>query len=296
MKLEYIKKCNLCKSTDITPINKSKTLFKCNKCMYVFDSPRPTFSEIAKFYSKSDKYDSWLKHYEKKQLVAKRRLKIIQKFKISGTLLDVGAGIGIFLKEAQDNGFKIQGTEISKSGIKVAKEKNDIKIKQSELETVPFKKHSFDVITLFHVLEHVPDPAKTMKTCKSLLKKDGILVIAVPNEMHSKIRQPLKRLLSILKIGKFKWFGKYGLPRLDNFSMLEEIHLSHFTEYSLKKFLTKNHFSIIYNSLDPYFIATGIFKIIHFILYYLFLGIKKITNRNFYDTMLIIAKNSNNKK
>lgn len=289
MRLEYLNKCNLCKSKNIFPIDNNHNIFKCNHCEYIFDNPRPTFDEITNFYSREEKYDSWLKEEKGRDVLWQRRLRIVKKFKNTGTLLDIGTGTGQFLYFAR-NDFEVEGTEISESAIKIAKEKYDLNLKKGQVEDIDFGDRRFDVITLFHVLEHVPDPSRLIEKCYNLLSEQGILIIAIPNEINSFIKRPIKRLFLILQIGKFRKYGIFGLPKLELDGTLSEIHLSHFTVSSLKKWLTKKNFIIVEDTLDPYYAGTGILRIIHDLIYLVFLIIKRISNRNLYDTIWIVAK------
>lgn len=289
MKLEYLNECNLCKSKDITPVDSSHNIFKCNRCGYIFDNPRPAFDEIINFYSRENQYDSWLKEKKGRDILWQRRLKMVKKFEDTGALLDIGTGIGQFLYFARHD-FEVQGTEISESAIKAAKEEYNLNLIKGKIEDIDFGDRRFDVITLFHTLEHVPDPSSVIEKCHDLLSEEGVLVIAVPNEINSFIKRPIKRLLSTLRVGKFKKYGKFGLPKIELNGSLNEIHLSHFTVPTLKKWLNGKNLTIVKNSLDPYYTATGIKKFIHDLLYFIFLTIKNTFKVNIYDSIWIAAK------
>ena len=214
---------------------------------------------------------------------------MVKRFKSTGALLDIGTGIGQFLHFAR-NHFQVEGTEVSESAINIAKEKYGLDLKRGQVEDIDFGDRRFDVITLFHVLEHVPNPSLVIKKCYGLLTPTGVLVIAVPNEIHSFIKRPIRRLLSILKIGKFKNYGTFGLPRLTLNGTLREIHLSHFTVSSLTRGLSNENFTVVEDTLDPYYSAAGIAKIAHGFLYSASLFIKKAFEVNLYDTILMVAK------
>ena len=287
MKLEKLKICNLCESNKINFIDRNNNICQCKNCGYVFDNPRPTWDEIISYYSQSDKYDSYFKMEKERDLLWKRRLKLIKKYKRSGNLLDVGTGPAQFLFFAQ-NYFKVKGTEISESAISIAKQKYNIDVIQGEIESIAFNS-KFDVITLIHVLEHVPSPSLTIKRCKELLNNEGILFIAVPNDLVG-IKSILKRLLSFFKIGKFKNYGMLGLPKLALDKSQNEIHLSHFKASVLEKFLKRNGFKIIDNTLDPDYTAKGIKKVLNVFLYFYCLALMKIFKINLYDKIWIVAK------
>ena len=101
----------------------------------------------------------------------------ISEFKSSGKVLDYGAGTGDFLKKMESRNFKTVGVEPNSTARNLANKKN-LNI-YSKLEEVPQEK--FDVITLWHVLEHIPDFENILSRLSSILKPDGILIIAVPN-------------------------------------------------------------------------------------------------------------------
>jgi len=295
MKLEYLTMCSLCESEDIAPVDSDLNIFKCNHCGYIFDNPRPTFDEIKSFYSNEGKYGAlirkmWLKEEKARDILWQRRLVKLKKLKENGALLDIGAGIGQFLQLAK-NDFEVLGTEISKIAIAIAKAKYDLNLIEGRIEDIDFGHRRFDVITLFHVLEHVPDPSSLLKRCYDLLSKDGVLIIATPNEIDS-FRRTIIRLLSVLPVSRFRKYGKFGLPKLELGKSLNEIHLSHFTLSTLRWLIKKSNFIVVEDTLDPYYVATGIKKIVDDLLYLIFLVIKKISKVNLYDTIWIVAKRS----
>lgn len=284
MKMEEVKKCSVCGSEEIVTVDKYSNLCCCKNCEYFFINPRPSLDEIQQFYSRIDKYDDWLAELEDRDLLWKKRLKLLKKEKQFGRLLDVGTGIAQFLFFAK-NDFEVYGTEISKSGIKIAKERFRIStVRLGEIENIDFGDMKFDIITCFHVLEHVQNPFSTIKRCKELLSNSGALIIAVPNEVNS----AKGRLRRLLKPGRY---GKYGISKITLDEKSNEVHLSYFTEFSLKKLLNKNGFCIVKDTLDPYYVCHS--KIGCFLenLYFIScLILKKIFNINVYDTMWIVAK------
>lgn len=147
--------------------------------------PAPEVSELAGFY-KSDEYishtDSRKTFFEKlyqnvKSHMLDRKLKWIGEEKKTGRILDIGAGTGDFLARAQKQGWEIAGVEPSAGARDLAKQKGINLIEDSD----PFPSKSFDVISMWHVLEHVPDLERQIRELKRLLKDDGLLIIAVPN-------------------------------------------------------------------------------------------------------------------
>jgi 2-polyprenyl-3-methyl-5-hydroxy-6-metoxy-1,4-benzoquinol methylase len=146
----------------------------------------------------------------------------IRKFHVSrGDLLDVGCGRGLFLDIMKKNGWHVTGVEFSEETASYASTVYGINvISPQAMMAVPDE--SYDVITIFHVLEHMQDPAAVLRTCRRLLKKHGLLVIAVPN-------------LSSLQadLGKSNWFH-LDVP----------YHLYHFTLSGLRQLLLDNSMNI----------------------------------------------------
>ena len=293
--MEYLKKCDICGSENILCINKANNICKCRVCGLVFDNPRPTLEEIAGFYSKEDKYDPWLKEERGRNLLWQRRLKMVKSYKKSGSLLDIGAGIGQFLFFARRD-FEVFGTEISESAIKIAKEKYNLALIKGALEDIDFGERRFDVITVFHVLEHVPSPSGFIKKCHALLSEDGILVIAVPNDINNAlmslrgIRRPDRLVRKLLSICRDRVMGICRLTKINMANSKGEIHISHFTTKTLKKLLLKNGFALIDDTLDPYYGTTGKAKFYDDLIYYTCLVFKILFNINIYECIWVAAR------
>ncbi|WP_445383574.1 class I SAM-dependent methyltransferase [Robiginitalea sp. IMCC43444] len=140
----------------------------------------------------------------------KRKIKLINRFASSrGRLLDIGSGTGSFLLRAQREGWTVLGVEPNKVARNLSREKN-LQI-ASEIEDLPEVK--FEVITLWHVLEHVPDLEKYIRFIKERLQAEGVLILALPN--HNSFDA---------KFYKENW-AAYDVPR----------HLWHFSKASVKK-------------------------------------------------------------
>ncbi len=180
--------------------------------------PQPRPEDIS-FYYESEDYIShtdaskgvlaflyqWVKKYS-----LRKKVKLIDQLNSSnkGSLLDIGAGTGEFLKVASEKGWNITGVEPNKKAIAFARTKN-IELQES-LDGLVGRK--FDVVTLWHVLEHLPDLKKTLQKIESFVKKGGSLVIAVPNfnSLDAKHYQ--------------EFWAAYDVPR----------HLWHFSQESMQ--------------------------------------------------------------
>lgn len=181
-------------------------------------SPQPNEQDLSKYYE-SNLYIShtdskaglmaFLYQYVKKYSLALKLRLILRLNGSSGTLLDIGSGTGDFLKLAKDNGWEAKGVEPNAAARNLAKQKN-----LEVFETIDILSgQTYDVITLWHVLEHLPNLELATQKIAHLLKPGGTLVVAVPN-FNSYDAKYYKR-----------YWAAYDTPR----------HLWHFSKTSMAK-------------------------------------------------------------
>jgi 2-polyprenyl-3-methyl-5-hydroxy-6-metoxy-1,4-benzoquinol methylase len=194
----------------------------------VFTFPQPIEEKLATYYESEDyishtdgKRSLFEKAYQfVKNIALKRKLKLINELQSSkGLLLDIGTGTGDFLSQAKQNGWQIIGVEPNEKARNIALQKGVTYIGHtSELED-----HSVDVVTMWHVLEHVPDVNAQIKELKRLLKPAGTIVIAVPNFNSYDANY----------YGKF--WAAYDVPR----------HLWHFSRLSIEKLFEREKLQLL---------------------------------------------------
>jgi 2-polyprenyl-3-methyl-5-hydroxy-6-metoxy-1,4-benzoquinol methylase len=289
MKTEALQHCGVCNGSLLEVVDDGCNVQRCRNCGYVFDNPRPTLEELIAFYSRPTQYDPWLSELDTRARLWKRRLRKLKKTKKSGSLLDIGSGIGQFLSLARNFYTDVYGTEVSSTAIQIAKEKYQLDLFAGTLENPALQGKVFDNITLFHVLEHVPDPRLVLDDCHRLLRAEGILVIAVPNEVTS-LRAITRRILTKAKVFKSRRFGDFGLPRITLDANTHEVHLSHFTPVVLHRLLEATGFSVIQSTLDPYYVLSGWSGLKQDIYYNCCLALSCLFRVNLYDAMLVIAR------
>lgn len=181
--------------------------------------PFPELEILPKYYESEDYISHTdgkrtlfekLYHFVKRRAIKKKVNLINSYHKQKGFLLDVGCGTGDFLVEAQKQGWNTTGFEPSQTAKKLANSKNVATIDDLD-KLIP---HSFDVITLWHVLEHVPDLEAYIKKLKKLLKKEGTLLVAVPNyKSYDAIYY--KRHWAAFDVPRHLWhFSKKSIKRL----------------------------------------------------------------------------------
>jgi 2-polyprenyl-3-methyl-5-hydroxy-6-metoxy-1,4-benzoquinol methylase len=252
--VELLDACPLCEARSLGVLDSTVNLCECKRCGYVFNNPRPTLAALIAFYSQPTKYDPWLAEEGARAALWMRRLRLLRRIAKPGSLLDVGAGIGQFLAIARPYFSEVCGTEVSGSAIHIAQKKYNLQLLAGEIESIEFGNKKFDNITIFHVLEHVPNPKNVIERCASLLVDAGTLAVAVPNDLYS---YRGKRFLRTFAARRFGRFARVGLPEIVLDGSLTEIHLSHFTPKVLRRLLEQSGFSVIACTLDPYYVAVG---------------------------------------
>ena len=163
-------------------------IWVCEDCGLLYTSPRPAPEKIGDYY-KSEAYYS---HQENKIGLIPRIYESVKKVNLKhkvnlaigglekGKLLDIGCGVGDFLQQIESKGWQCTGIEPSEDAAKIAKKRIQATIyKPEEIDTLIDE--TYDVITMWHVLEHVDDLRTEVEHLFRLLKKGGRLVIALPN-------------------------------------------------------------------------------------------------------------------
>ena len=152
----------------------------------LYTSPKPNNSELSRYYESEDYIshtDGKRSIFEKayhfvKNIALKNKLNLINNEQThKGRILDIGAGTGDFLLTAKNDGWETVGVEPSERAKNIAIQKGISFV--NEIDAL--ENNSFDVITMWHVLEHVPNLELQIQELKRLLKPTGTLIVAVPN-------------------------------------------------------------------------------------------------------------------
>ena len=218
---------------DFSVSNESFAIVKCGKCSLLFTNPRPQLESLSKYYD----FPEYISHSNQTRSLTdiiykivrnyslKKKFKLINSFSTSNSLLDYGCGTGHFLNTVHKNKWTVIGVEPNNNAHQNI-ERNIKKYIYPSIQYVP-KNQKFGIITLWHVLEHIHDLSNTIETLKSLLEKNGRLVIAVPNPNSYDA-----------KYFKSHW-AAYDVPR----------HLYHFTQDSMKYMLKKHNLKL--ENIEP---------------------------------------------
>ena len=208
---------------------KSYNVSECVECEIAMTHPLPSDEELARLYScgnyRTDEGKRFGFFIESLIYLGRIRKRIrINRFIKPGKILDIGCGRGLFLKVMRSGGWETIGTEFNEQTASYAIKTYGLKISPGEITQYKLPSESLDVININQVLEHLKSPYEIIEESHRLLKKNGVLIISVPD-----LRSPQ------FAIGKENWF-LLELP----------LHLFHFTEEGLISLLKKKRFKIKY--------------------------------------------------
>ena len=221
---------NGCRRNAEWELNASKKGFRvlrCLKCGLGWTDPAPSDEEIGAYYPPSwygknnARFNPLFEYLVR--LFRLRRSVVIRRRSRAGKVLDVGCGRGLILKELKGKGYEPYGVEISDHAAWHARHKVGAQVHIGDLGNAPFPQNAFEAVIFWHSLEHIRDPLSALDQAKGLHKKDGLLVIAVPNSDSFQA-----------KLSGSNWFH-LDIPR----------HYFHFGTTSLRKLLKDKGFRIV---------------------------------------------------
>ncbi len=235
--------------------SKTFTLYSCEACRCLFLHPMPDSREIERFYPADYWWNARRSGGLKKLESVYRKLALRDHIAFitraagdrSVDVLDVGCGSGTLLGLLKQRGFRVTGLDFSAEAAAIAKAENGVDVAVGSLEEAHFPAESFDVVTLFHVMEHVTTPRQVLAEVSRVLKPNGVAILQVPN----------------IESWQFKIFGArwYGLdiPRhvidYSRNSMLKLLADSGFVVNRIRHFNLRDNgpalVSSVFPSLDP---------------------------------------------
>ncbi len=249
MSLEKVERCPVCSGQSFQPYLECKDhttsgevfhVEQCPACGLLLTNPRPTESSAPSYYQSSQ----YISHQSEssglfdyiyltlRRLALRWKYRLVKPYLLHRTILDFGCGTGAFLHYCRQQGNNVFGVEPSNEARAIAKNQN-LPLSDT-IKKLPDQK--FDVITLWHVLEHVYDLTGTLQALKARLNDHGIIFIAVPN--HESYDAVSYRSL----------WAAYDVPR----------HIWHFKRESMTRLLDNNGLrvkEIFPMKLDAYYVS-----------------------------------------
>lgn len=247
--MQDINTCPICGSTQLYTLLRTRDyhytqeefpLKRCQECSLTMTTPRPEDNDLARYYNSPE----YLSHNARpttlfalayrlaRHFTIRNKEKLLRKYQQQGTLLDFGCGTGDFLRHAQQCGWQTYGVEPSEHARAIAA--SQLKNVYATIDLVPLK--SCSAITLWHVLEHVPDLQRTLTELANRLTSGGTIFVAVPNIESA----------DSLYYGP-TWAG-LDVPR----------HLWHFNRKSMERLLQQHALKLVRTipmKLDAYYVS-----------------------------------------
>ena len=223
----HLKRVMTC--TDFYASGEQFDVMSCEDCGFTFTQDVPVEAEIGRYYETPDYIShsdtkkgamNAIYHQVRKYMLGKKaRLVAKESHRKRGRLLDIGTGTGYFAATMEQRGWKVEAIEKNAQARVFAKEHFGLEVKGEEA-LQEFEPGSFDVITLWHVMEHLEHLDETWECLRWLLSDRGVLIVAVPN-------------CSSYDAGKYgEYWAAYDVPR----------HLWHFTPVTIQQLASKHGF------------------------------------------------------
>ncbi|PVY40476.1 class I SAM-dependent methyltransferase [Pontibacter virosus] len=251
MSYERLEHCPICGKedfknflvvTDNAVSKESFVIVECENCSFKFTNPRPDVTSIDKYYE-SEEYISHSNiktgiinraYHVVRSITTKQKVELINRHApAKGTILDYGCGTGVFLNACKQDGWGIRGVE---PNVRAREEASSLTGETVVKGLEEISSEKFEVITLWHVLEHIHLLNETLAELINLLQEDGTLIIAVPNADSHDAQQY-----------KANW-AAYDVPR----------HLYHFTQPTMKRLLKKHKMQleeVLPMKFDAYYVS-----------------------------------------
>ncbi|MFN8524860.1 MAG: methyltransferase domain-containing protein [Chloroflexota bacterium] len=195
-------------------------IVKCKRCGLVYQNPIPSHEEII------DAYDQVVdQRYEEERAgrldTFARDLAGVERHERPGRLLDVGCHLGLFLEVARERGWQTTGVEPSRWSVERARQAG-LDVRHGTLDSVSFPSESFDVVTMWDVIEHFVDPLAELKRTHRLLRPDGLLAVCTMN---------VDALFPRIARARWPWYM--------------QMHLVYFSRRTLHNMLAKAGFRVV---------------------------------------------------
>jgi 2-polyprenyl-3-methyl-5-hydroxy-6-metoxy-1,4-benzoquinol methylase len=244
--------CNLCGSDQNTPFcpENGLGLVECSNCGLVFVSPRPDPNELYALYGETyfhnDEsgtvgYTNYLKDESNIRKTFGGRLKHLEQFIQPGKALDVGCAAGFFLSEAANRGWSVQGLDVSSFAARYAHDRFGFDVRQGSFTELDYPEKHFDLVSMWDVIEHVPDPKSYIERAASVLRSGGVIALATPDVDSLPARLTGKRWVGYkLSEEHVYYFSARTLSRMLEEAGFEVLNVRHVGKYvTLRLFLDR---------------------------------------------------------
>jgi 2-polyprenyl-3-methyl-5-hydroxy-6-metoxy-1,4-benzoquinol methylase len=189
-------RCNLCGADDTVDVAEIDGfhIVRCRQCGLVYVNPRYHQQQLQEIYTEEYYdhdginngleffgYNNYVDDEENIKTTFAKRLNTIERYADRGKLLDVGCATGFFLDLARSRGWEVIGSEVSEFSARYARQTFGLDVRLGTLKQLNFQSQAFDVVTMWDVIEHVPDPLGELREVWRILRDGGVLSIITPD-------------------------------------------------------------------------------------------------------------------
>lgn len=227
--------CAFCQGKEGVPLHviRGMNIVQCPRCGLIYTNPRM----VWEYVTSADKFGAELDIYQRHYWPARRQSALkfwdrLRQHRQTGRLLDVGCSFGFFLDEARRQGWQGVGMEPASDQAAWARQHLGLPVVE-DLESRELEPHSFDILTLWDVIEHIEDPHSFLKRCHALIRPGGVLLLKTPNAEGLLQRNPW-------------WLRPYlALYRQLVYPANPMQHLYHFTPQIMHRVLQETGFTVV---------------------------------------------------
>lgn len=250
---QMVTACNLCGNTATRPYcpQNGRGLVQCAECglVYVGEQPQPEelYALYGETYFHNDEsgevgYTDYLADEANIRKTVNKRFDHIEKFAAqNGRMLDVGCALGFFIDEASQRGWQVEGLDVSQYAVDYVRARFGYTVYNGSLSDVALPQAAYDLVTMYDVIEHVPDPRGYMQAVSDLLRTGGIFELATPDVGSLPARLTGKRWIGYkLSDEHVYYFSVKTLTRMLDETGFDVVHVRHIGKHvTLRLFLDR---------------------------------------------------------
>jgi len=233
--------CLLCEKEEAEPllVQKGRSFVRCRSCGLIYQDPPPSAEESRKYYEKGY-YEGFgdrnASIHEARRSLYRHFLSQCASYRRTGRILDIGSGYGDFLRMAQDEGWEVWGIEPSREASESTQKALGSQVANGTIESVDFPENHFDVITLWNVIDCLPDPVGALRKIREWLSPEGLVFIRTPNSFfHLAIHRLYLSFKPFLKrIGWNKEASVFLRANFDARTLPRLLHLAGFSRVQIR--------------------------------------------------------------
>jgi len=247
-----VQSCNLCGHTVMIPFcpQNGRGLVQCQNCELVFVEQQPKAEELYALYGETyfhnDEsgevgYSNYIKDEANIRKTVNKRFDHIEQFVDKGRMLDVGCAMGFFINEASQRGWQVEGLDVSHYAVEYVKQHFGHPAYNGSLIDLDLPQGVYDLVTMYDVIEHVPDPKANIQAVSHLLRPGGIYELATPDIGSLPARLSGKRWIGYkLSEEHVYYFSIKTLRQMLDEAGFDVVHVRHIGKYvTLRLFLDR---------------------------------------------------------